>query len=120
MQRKKLGSLGENLTCQYLQHKGYLILEHNFSSRFGEIDIIVIDGKDLVFVEVKTRYGNSFGLPEEAVTARKIIHLKRVGYYYQNQHPKLPKSLRIDVVAINLFPTGELNKIALFKNITLV
>ena len=71
--RKKLGKLGEDVACRFLTLHKYKIMDRNFRSRFGEIDIIAKDnqGDILVFVEVKTRMNDIFGLPEESVIYSK-------------------------------------------------
>ena len=66
-----LGRTGERLAAEELIRAGYRILECNFYCRYGEIDLVAEHGHDLVFVEVKTRRGNAYGLPEESVTVRK-------------------------------------------------
>ena len=58
--------MGERMAAGALVKRGYQVLEHNFRCRYGEIDIVAEEGADLVFVEVKTRRGQSYGLPEEA------------------------------------------------------
>lgn len=121
MRRNNLstGKIGENAACQYLQSHGYRIIERNFRKGYSEIDIVAIEGKTLVFVEVKTRYSNTFGNPQEAVTFWKMKSLIRAAQYYKLLHPKLPDSLRIDVVSVYLTSDNRLEKIELFKNITL-
>lgn len=85
-----------------LQDKGYKILERNFHSKFGELDIVALDGDILVFVEVKARWSNKFGLPEEAVTLGKLWKIKKTGEFYCLRHSDLPKKLRVDVVALQI------------------
>ncbi len=114
----KLGEIGENLAIKFLEKNGYKILERNFRSKFGEIDIIAQDKNTLVFVEVKTRLNNKFGLAEEAITPWKIEKIIKAGEYYKLLHPKLPESLRIDAVCLNFSPFGNLEKIEIFKNIS--
>lgn len=104
---RNYGKIGEDYAIWLLEKNGYEILERNFRSKFGEIDIIAKKTSDtLVFVEVKTRWSKRYGLPQEAVTPRKIYKIKRVGEYYSLTHPYLPKKLRIDVVAINIANGG--------------
>jgi len=100
MNKKEFGQSGENKAEEYLKSRGYQILDRNFRSRFGELDLIALDDTTLVFVEVKTRSSNNFGRPEEAVTAKKLAHIKLTGEYYASLHPNLPTSHRIDVVSI--------------------
>ncbi len=103
LQRKSnLGSLAESYAVRLLSSKGYKIIERNFHSRFGEIDIIALEGPTLVFVEVKARWSRKFGAPEEAVTRSKLWKIQKTGEYYSILHPELPKKLRIDVVAIEV------------------
>ncbi|MDO8503120.1 MAG: YraN family protein [bacterium] len=96
------GKLGEDAAVKLLEREGYKILDRNFRSRVGEIDIISQDGNTLVFVEVKTRWSKKFGYPEEAVTPRKLWAIGRTGEYYKLTHPNTPDLLRIDVVAIEV------------------
>lgn len=102
MSNQSLGKLGEDLACEYLSKHGYRILERNFKRRYGELDIVALSGTVLVFIEVKTRIGNSFGLPEEAVTPRKLREVIKTAGFYKLLHPELPESLRIDVIGIEL------------------
>lgn len=115
---KALGKKGEELAVSYLIKKGYVILEQNFQKGYSEIDIIALDGETLVFVEVKTRNSDEFGLPEEAITGWKIKTLIRSAQYYKMLHPELPESMRIDVVAVELDQQEQIIAIRLIKNIT--
>lgn len=100
--RQKLGSHGEDLACEYLGKHGYAIIERNFKKNYGELDIVTLYKGLLVFIEVKTRIGRIFGLPEEAVTPRKLHQVKQTVLYYKLLHPELPEQLRIDVIGIEL------------------
>lgn len=121
---RDLGLLGEGLAIKFLKKNGYKILERNFRSKLGEIDIVGIDPSassgqaTLAFIEVKTRWSKKFGSPEEAITPWKIKSIIKTGQYFKLLHPELPDSLRIDVVAISLSPSGEVEEIKLLKNIT--
>jgi putative endonuclease len=95
-----LGSWGEHSAAKYLIRKGYIILERNFRCRLGEIDLIALDGRTLVFIEVKTRRNRSYGLPCEAVNAQKLRHLKRMSSYYITIHHAEHRDARLDVVEI--------------------
>lgn len=96
------GILGEDYARHLLLSKGYRIIETNFRSHFGEIDVIAVKDEVLVFVEVKTRWSEKFGKPEEAVTPRKLYRIKKTAEYYCLLHPAYPEKLRIDVVAIEV------------------
>ena len=82
MKRKAVGELGEKMAKEYLQEKGYQIMETNFRCREGEIDIIAQDKDYLVFVEVRTRKGSGFGTPEESITAAKKEKLTSLAFAY--------------------------------------
>lgn len=111
------GKRGEVVACQFLTSKGYKIIARNFRTRFGEIDIVAIENDTLVFVEVKARRSQKFGLPEEAIGKRKLKHIVKAGQFFKLKCPKMPDLQRIDLVAIDLSPTGELKKVRLIKNI---
>lgn len=113
------GKIGEKTAIGILLKNGYKILETNFRTRYGEIDIIAEDYDKstpvLVFVEVKTRWSDEYGLPEEAVTPRKIRGIVRAGQYYKLTHPNTPELLRIDVVAIEV-RNESITAVRLIKN----
>jgi putative endonuclease len=96
------GNIGEVFAANLLSKKGFRILEKNFRSRFGEIDIVALKNKRIYFVEVKTRQSFKFGKPEEAVTRSKLEKIRKLAYFYSFSHPTLPKSLRILIVSIEL------------------
>ena len=103
MNNKKLGDAGEDLACRYLQKQGYEILERNkHYSRFCEIDIIAKHKNTVVFVEVKTRKSDVFGVPAEAITKTKFENIKKGVYFYLEENKV--KDFRIDVIAITLKP----------------
>lgn len=123
MHKNPLGKKGEGIATLYLQNQGYKIIERNFQKRYGEIDIVAIDhlagsGETLAFIEVKTRSTNEFGSPLEAITPWKLKALVRSCHFYKSLHPELPESLRVDVVSIQVSPSGGVEKIELVKNIT--
>ncbi len=104
------GNRGEDIATEYLWKKGYKIIERNFRTRFGEIDIVCRDGQTLVFVEVKTKIGHDFGEPEEMVNKSKIVKVKRMGEVYL-QDKGLDVSCRVDVVAIVIENSWSVEKI---------
>lgn len=101
-----MGKAGEKLASTYLQELGYKILDCNYRQPFGEVDIIAEDDGTLVFVEVKTRVGTSFGPPFESVTARKQRQLSKVALAYIGRHGMADRPARFDVVGI-LFAAPE-------------
>ena len=94
------GSWGEDTAVGYLKKKGYIILEKNFRSKIGELDIIARYENTIVFVEVKTRNSLKFGLPCEAITKNKMKHIKRMVNYYTLINNTEDLDLRIDVIEI--------------------
>lgn len=112
------GINGEELAASFLQKKGYKIIERNFRSRGGEIDIIAQEGDSLVFIEVKARSTDEFGSPLEAVTRWKMKSLIKTAQFYKLKHPKLPELMRIDAVAITLDNKNKAKSIELIKNIS--
>lgn len=103
----------------FLIKKGYKILQRNFKARYGELDIIAIHNKTLVFIEVKTRTNLRFGTPEEAITPRKLHELIQTSQYYALLHKELPKLMRIDVIGIMMDEiTEEVQRITHTENIT--
>lgn len=113
-----LGKWGETIAIKYLEKNGFRIIERNFRKRYGEIDIICEENNTLVFVEVKTRKNTQFGFPKEAITYRKLQSLIKSAYYYKHTHPKLPKSMRIDLISLLLSDINKVEKIELIRNIT--
>lgn len=113
--RQQLARWGENLAAEVLSGKGYQLLGRNFFTRYGEIDLIFMDGGQVVMVEVKTRTSLAFGLPETAVTQRKAEHLRIAAEHYLQQHPELGNSWRIDVVSILRLP-GKEPEVVIFEN----
>ncbi|MBI4058025.1 YraN family protein [Candidatus Microgenomates bacterium] len=111
------GKLGEEYAVKLLKAHGYKILTRNFRSKFGEIDIVALEGDTLVFVEVKTRWGSRFGNPEEAVTPRKLAHLTRAAHYFKLLHPKTPHIMRFDVIATEV-KDGKVVSAKILKNVT--
>ena len=101
MPNQDLGRQGETEAVNFLRKEGYKILEQNFKKPQGDIDIVALDGETLVFIEVKARRSHRFGLPVEAITPWKIKALVKSAHLYKMLHPKLPESLRIDVVCID-------------------
>ena len=112
-----VGKEGEDLACNFLKKNGYRIIEQNFKKKHGDIDIVALDGDTLVFVEVKARRSKQYGPAAEAITPWKIKMLIQSAHLYKMFHPKLPESLRIDVVAIDY--TEKMPRIELIKNITM-
>lgn len=101
--RIALGKKGEETAVKYLKKKRYRIIERNFRCRQGEIDIIALHQRSTVFIEVKTRTDDSFGLPQEAVDYRKQKQIIRCARNYI-KYKRLPEEgrFRFDVVGVDV------------------
>ena len=95
-----LGQRGESFAARFLKKQGYRILARSDRQRWGEIDLIALDGRTLVFVEVKTRRSHEKGHPADAVDEAKQRRLTRLALIYLKQHGLLEYPVRFDVVAI--------------------
>jgi putative transposase len=100
--RRQLGDHGEDLAAAALKQQGYKILERNYVTPLGEIDLIARQGKVLVVVEVKTRKSIRFGSPQEGVSAAKQGRLRRLAEYYLKAKRLTGSPVRFDVVAVSL------------------
>ena len=100
MNKKRRGSLGEKLAIDFLQKKGYRILQQNYRYERCEIDIIAENGDVLVFVEVKARTSAMYGEPVEAVTESKQNKIRKVAEGYLTEHEIQDTSCRFDIIAI--------------------
>lgn len=106
--RAGLGRSGERLAATWLEARGYRIAGRNWRCPYGELDLIAEDGDELVFVEVKTRRGARMGTPEEAITRVKRRRLVESALAYLTEHGMEERLYRIDVVAVDLAPSGKL------------
>jgi len=95
----KLGQRGEDLAASYLQKKGYKIIQRNYKTMIGEIDIIARDRDDLVFIEVKTRESLEYGHPFESVNKNKRRKIANVAMLYLKRLKDIPPC-RFDVVSV--------------------
>lgn len=100
MYNKKLGSFGEMLVITYLESMNYEILDKNFNTKFGEIDIIAKEKDEYVFIEVKTRSTKKFGMPREAVEKRKVNHIEKASKVYIYLNKLENKYIRYDVIEV--------------------
>lgn len=99
-ERLALGRWGEAEAEKFLRRQGMKILQTNYRTPVGEIDIIARFRRLLIFVEVKTRRSTQFGLPQEAVGATKQRQIYRTAQWYLNDHPLGKLQPRFDVVAV--------------------
>jgi|LFRM01.1.fsa_nt_gb putative endonuclease len=110
MNRKELGRWGEEMASQYLIHeKGYHIIDRNYRCPIGEIDLVAIYQKTLIFIEVKTRRFLSFGLPAESVTRNKQRKYHLLSQYYMKEKGLYDLDCRFDIVEVFARPDGSCN-----------
>lgn len=102
------GNWGEAKACEYLQENGFDVLSKNYRYQHAEIDVIAKKGNLLIFVEVKTRTGSGFGMPEEFVnySKAKLILKAAENYIYATNWLA---EIRFDIISIIIFPDGNLN-----------
>ena len=98
--RQALGARGESLAAAWYTDRGYVVLDRNWRCRQGELDLVVADGRQVVFCEVKTRSSTAFGSPAEAVTTSKQRRLRQVAAAWIDQAPRRPRHVRFDVAAV--------------------
>lgn len=104
MRRNELGRKGEVLARKYLLNRGYTILDSNYRSQNGEIDIICMDGETVVFVEVKSRTSEIFGAPAESVNWQKQKRLHRLAQEYLITRKLESRPVRFDVLSLIFLP----------------
>lgn len=102
--RRGLGDEGESLAAAHLSGLGMRLLAVQYRVPSGEIDLIVLDGDEVVFVEVKTRRSRDFGYPEEAVTAKKVRRILTAVHRFLSEKAWEDRPWRVDVVALTLAP----------------
>jgi len=118
MDRKGIGKLGEEIGVKYLEKNRHKILETNFYSRFGEIDIISKKDRVLIFTEVKTRTSDRFGSPEEALTRQKLHKIiKTALHFIKTTDQPLNFNWRIDLITVRLKLSQKAAHIKHFKNV---
>ena len=102
---KSLGQRGEDVAAKFLKRRGYHILARHVDVRVGELDIVAVDGRTVVFVEVKTRRSHEAGTPAEAIDQHKQQRMTRAALAYLKSHGLLDNAARFDVIAVT-WPAG--------------
>ncbi len=99
MNKREVGRIGENMAREYLLKQGYFIVKMNYSCKMGEIDIIASKRDVIVFVEVKYRKNNFYGISFEAVDIKKQCKIRNVAEYYMTYELKRTNvNCRFDVL----------------------
>jgi putative endonuclease len=112
--QQKFGEKGEAIAVRQLKKDGYKILETNYRTKLGEIDIVAKDQDTIVFVEVKARRSVHFGSPKWAVTAQKQRKISTVALYYLKTTNQSKAKARFDVVTVTL--NQDKPRIEIIKN----
>jgi putative endonuclease len=105
-QRRAVGAYGERMAEQHLREQGLVVLARNWRCAEGEVDLILRDGDDVVFCEVKTRRGDRYGTPAEAIRPAKVRRLRRLAARWLAETSVRPHEIRFDVVAVLPQPRG--------------
>ena len=116
MNKRELGSEGEQIASNFLKNKGFKIVGKNWTSRWCEIDLITVEDNVLVFIEVKYRKNLKYGSGIEAITAKKMKALVYSANKYISRNKLYRLKYRIDVVVIDVI--DEKKEIKYFRNIT--
>lgn len=109
--RRQLGAAGEQLAADHLARRGFQIIERNYRTRFGELDIIAADQQTIVFCEVKSRIANRAGRdPLESVHPSKRAQVRRIAGRWLAEHRDHPRvgDLRFDAIGVTIDPNGKL------------
>lgn len=116
MSKKNLnfGKDAEIAAQGFLKTKGYKLLEKNYRTNLGEIDIIAKDKDTLCFIEVKARHSLRFGLPQEAVSQSKQLQISQAALLYLKKHRLIDSSCRFDIVSVSY--RGDQPEFSLIKN----
>ena len=114
-----VGRVGERIARHHLQGKGYRIVDANYQCRWGEVDLIALDGPVWVFVEVRARRSAAYGSPEESVTPAKARRLTLTAQDFLQRRVAASANLewRIDLVAIRLGPGRRVLSVNHLENI---
>jgi putative endonuclease len=108
--RRRLGNSGEQIAAEHLARRGFQILDRNYRTRWGELDIVACDERHIVFCEVKCRIANRAGRdPLESVHEKKRAQVRRMAgrWLVEREHPRVA-DLRFDVIGVTLAPDGRL------------
>lgn len=99
--KDELGRRGEQLAAAFLESEGVQIIDRNWRCPQGEIDLVALDGDDIVFIEVKTRSGTGFGHPLESITPLKLARIRRLSAAWCEGHPEHSgRKARVDAIGV--------------------
>ncbi len=127
-QHNEIGKIGEEIAKRFLEKQGYKIIEQNYRTKYAEIDLVTCPSKfhfaklgrakekELVFVEVRTKVGENFGMPEETINKKKMRKLRRNAATYA-AIKKWSGPFRIDAICIVLKPDYSVERLNRYENI---
>jgi putative endonuclease len=114
------GKTGESLALDYLLKKGYRLVKQNWHHRWGEIDLVVSQNHRLVFVEVKLKIGDQFGLPEEMINRHKLKQIQQTALVFLQQNPQyqcLFPQYQIDAICLIVDPNFNVTRLTHWQNV---
>ena len=115
--QKKIGNIGEKIAAEFLLERGYRLIDQQYTTRYGELDLVMDDSGSVVFVEVKTRTTDTFGLPENSITTEKLEKIQKAGLLWLQAHPERNDFWRIDVIAVILDHQNSVKDVQHFINV---
>lgn len=116
LRRKLLGRKGEDAATDYLIKNHYQILCRNYTCKLGEIDIVARERDFIVFVEVRSRSSEDFGLPQETINRRKKMKLRNLARYYLEETGKSNENCRFDIIALVFEEGGNVKRLEHIEN----
>lgn len=116
MDKRVLGKKGEEIASKYLIKSGYKVIEKNYRTKYGEIDLICEKEDSIIFIEVRTKTNLDYILPEESITSKKIEHLKKSSLEYLSNSNRKYKNIKFEFIGI-LFLNKENYKLNHIKDI---
>ena len=115
----EIGKRGEEIAAEFLKKQGVDIIEKNYHTKFGEIDLIGFDKSTIIFIEVKLRNNDNFGTPVEDITQKKLKRIYKSALWYISMH-KNNYDYRFDVIAIRKDNINRCYHLEWFKNQNLI
>jgi len=114
---KQTGNQGEEIATMYLRANGYKIIERNYHTKFGELDIICQKADVIIFVEVKTKTNLDYGVPEMMINQHKLNQIRQTGEVYVLSHNLNNSPCRIDIITIVLSENQVIPQINHHQNV---
>jgi len=111
-----VGKSGENIAQEYLEKKGYNVIDRNYRTKYGEIDLIVKKDGILIFVEVRSKTGEQFGTPEDTINRIKVRKIQRNAIAYAARK-KWQGQYKIDAICIILNQDNSVKRLDHYENI---